>query len=112
MPIHELVCDDQQKREMCTEGELTDYKLMCFNGKVKCSFVCSERFSGSGLKVTFFDTDWNIMPFERHYPQSKNPLKNQKAITQWLDLQRNWQGISHLLVLIFMRYRGKSILEK
>ena len=55
--------------------ELIDYKFMCFNGKVKCSFTCSERFSKDGLKVTFFDKDWNVMPFERHYPVSKNPQK-------------------------------------
>ena len=53
---------------------LNDYKLMCFNGKVKCSFVCSERFSEDGLKVTFFDRDWNVMPFERHYPRSQCPI--------------------------------------
>ena len=35
------------------DGDLKDYKLMCFNGKVYCTFVCSERFEGSGLKVTF-----------------------------------------------------------
>ena len=55
--------------------ELIDYKFMCFNGKVKCSFTCSERFSKDGLKVTFFDKDWNVMPFERHYPVSKNSPK-------------------------------------
>lgn len=55
--------------------ELIDYKFMCFNGEVKCSFTCSERFSEDGLKVTFFDKDWNVMPFERHYPASKNPPK-------------------------------------
>lgn len=49
-------------------GELQDYKLMCFDGKVKCSFVCSDRFSKDGLHVTFFDRKWNVMPFERHYP--------------------------------------------
>lgn len=53
--------------------ELIDYKFMCFNGEVKCSFTCSERFSKDGLKVTFFDKDWNVMPFERHYPKSANP---------------------------------------
>lgn len=55
--------------------ELIDYKFMCFNGVVKCGFTCSERFTDSGLKVTFFDKDWNVMPFERHYPVSKNPPK-------------------------------------
>lgn len=51
--------------------DLKDYKFMCFNGKVKCSFVCSNRNSDNGLNVDFFDLDWNRMPFERHYPKSK-----------------------------------------
>ena len=35
--------------------ELQDYKFMCFNGKVLCSFICTERYSETGLHVTFFD---------------------------------------------------------
>ncbi len=54
------------------DGDLKDYKFMCFNGKVQCSFVCSER--KSDLKVSFFDRDWNPMPFERHYPRSNKPI--------------------------------------
>ena len=52
------------------EDELKDYKLMCFNGKVRCSFVCSDRYNNKGLKVDFFDINWNKMPFERKYPNS------------------------------------------
>lgn len=48
-------------------GDLRDYKFMCFNGKVKNTFVCSDRASNC-LHVTFFDRQWNKMPFERHYP--------------------------------------------
>lgn len=54
--------------------ELNDYKLMCFDGEVKCSFVCSDRFSEGGLRVTFYDKDWNVLPFERHYPKSNVPI--------------------------------------
>lgn len=54
--------------------ELQDYKFMCFNGSVKCSFVCTERFSKDGLKVTFFDRDWKILPFTRKYVNSKVPI--------------------------------------
>ncbi|HRU98901.1 MAG TPA: ATP-grasp fold amidoligase family protein [Ruminococcus sp.] len=54
--------------------ELKDYKFMAFNGEIKCSFVCSERFSDSGLRVTFFDNNWNVMPFERHYPRSSKHI--------------------------------------
>lgn len=64
----------EQYMEDASSDELKDYKLMCFNGKVKCSFVCSERFSEDGLKVTFYDRDWNVMPFERHYPRSQCPI--------------------------------------
>lgn len=55
--------------------ELMDYKFMCFNGKVECSFVCSDRFEDDGLKVTFFDRNWNVLPFERHYPKSNKLIE-------------------------------------
>lgn len=66
-----IVCEKYM--EDCHAHELIDYKFMCFNGEVKCIFTCSDRFSEDGLKVTFFDKDWNVLPFERHYPASKNP---------------------------------------
>lgn len=65
--------------------ELIDYKFMCFNGEVKCSFTCSERFSQEGLKVTFFDNDWKVMPFERHYPSSKNPPQKPLNFNKMLE---------------------------
>ncbi|WP_270238251.1 ATP-grasp fold amidoligase family protein [Clostridium perfringens] len=73
--INNSICksNNVEAQEISQEynNELLDYKFMCFDGKVKCSFVCSERFSSDGLKVTFFDKDWNILEFERHYPKSK-----------------------------------------
>ena len=50
--------------------ELRDYKLLCFNGKVKCSFVCTNRFDKSGLCVNFYDRDWIPLPFARKYPRN------------------------------------------
>ena len=58
------------------EQELKDYKLMCFNGKVYCSFVCSER--ENRLKVTFYDRDWKRLPFERHYPAAEKDIPKPK----------------------------------
>ena len=65
----------EQYMEDKKNDELYDYKFMCFNGKVKCSFVCTDRYSEDGLKVTFFDLNWNKMPFERHYPNSNNVIE-------------------------------------
>lgn len=65
--------------------ELTDYKFMCFNGEVKCSFTCTDRFSNN-LKVTFFDREWNMMPFERHYPRSETPIHKPKHYNEMLEI--------------------------
>lgn len=67
-------------------GELNDYKLMCFNGKVKCSFVCSDRYTGKGLHVTFFDRDWNLMPFERSYPSVKDGIPKPTQYEKMVEL--------------------------
>lgn len=66
--------------------ELIDYKFMCFHGKVKCIFTCTDRFSEDGLKVTFFDLEWNVMPFERHYPKSSQPIPKPVHFEQMLVL--------------------------
>ena len=68
------------------ETPLIDYKLMCFNGEVKLTFVCSDRFSSDGLKVTFFDNDWNKMPFKRHYECSKEIIKKPHSFEKMKEL--------------------------
>lgn len=75
---------EQTKSSISSDG-LLDYKLMCFNGEVRCSFVCSDRFNGKGLKVTFFDNDWNVLPFERHYPKSDMPIAKPKKFEKMVQ---------------------------
>ena len=65
-------------------SELKDYKFMCFNGKVRCTFVCSERFEK--LKVTFYDNDWKRMPFERHYHASETDIPKPKNFDKMVEL--------------------------
>lgn len=52
-----------------------DYKLLCFNGKVEYSFVCSNRFGKGGLFVNFYDKYWEPMPFIRKYPKNPNEVE-------------------------------------
>ncbi len=68
-----------------TEG-LTDYKLMCFNGTVKCSFTGTNRYSKDGLNVTFFNRDWERMPFERKYPADRNPIPKPQSYDLMIKL--------------------------
>lgn len=64
---------------------LLDYKFMCFNGKVKCIFVCSER-EKHFVKVTFFDREWKKMPLERHYPSSDKDIKKPANLELMIEL--------------------------
>lgn len=83
---------DIQRKIVCEKymddgsGELKDYKFMCFDGTPRCSFVCSDRFSPEGLKVTFYDMNWKIMPFERHYPHSEVPIKKPQSYEEMVRL--------------------------
>ena len=69
--------------------ELKDYKFMCFNGEVKCSFVCLNRNSPNGLNVDFYDMDWNSMPFERHYPSSGSTIPRPKNFDKMIEIAEN-----------------------
>lgn len=69
-----------------TQDKITDYKFMCFNGNCKLCFTCTERNSDDGLKVTFFDLDWNILPFEREYPKSSNEIPKPKRLKDMIKL--------------------------
>lgn len=73
-----IICEQYMVDE--ETQELFDYKFMCFHGKVQCSFVCSERFSKDGIRVTFFDRSWNTLPFTRHYPKSNRPIARPKNL--------------------------------
>jgi len=57
-----------------TQEDITDYKFMCFDGECKLCFTCTERNSQDGLKVTFFDLNWNKLPFTRDYPNAEKEI--------------------------------------
>src|SRR5699024_5666789 len=66
--------------------EIKDYKFMVFNVKVKCSFVCSERYSEEGLAVDFYDLNWNKMPFMRKYRNSDKVIEKPKNYEKMIEL--------------------------
>lgn len=87
--------------------ELTDYKLMCFNGKVKCSFTCTSRYAKDGLKVTFFDTNWEKMPFERHYPAELANICKPKSYEEMIRLAEKLADKIPFVRIDFYEIKGK-----
>lgn len=52
-------------------GDLIDYKFWCFNGKVEYILYCAER-NISGLKMEFYDRNWNRKDFMTVPSNTKN----------------------------------------
>lgn len=69
------------------EEDLIDYKFMCFNGKAKYIFVCSNRHTKTGLNIDVFDINWTKMPFGRlQHPNSSNNIEKPKKLSQMIEL--------------------------
>lgn len=66
--------------------ELNDYKFMCFNGKCQMCFTCTERYSSDDVKVTFFDLEWNELPFERHHKKSEVSIPKPRKLEKMIQL--------------------------
>lgn len=84
-----IIAEKYLLEDICEAGfinEILDYKFMCFNGKCKYIFTCSERYSDDGLKVTFFDTKWNMLPFERHYARSKKCIEPPQNLNKMIRM--------------------------
>lgn len=64
---------------------LTDYKFMCFDGRVRCVFTCTGR-SDDDLRVDFYDLNWRHLPFTRHYPNADMPPSAPKQLKEMISL--------------------------
>ena len=54
-------------------GDLTDYKFYCFNGKPEyCQVIRDRRIKET---IDFYDMDWNLMPFVGLNPKCENGLQ-------------------------------------
>lgn len=66
------------------EGSLTDYKFLCFNGVPQAMFIVTER--DRGLKVDFYDMNFNHLPIVRHYPNSQKKIDKPERFELMIEL--------------------------
>ena len=64
--------------------ELKDYKFFVFNGNAKIFFIVTNRFIDT--KFDFFDINFNLLPFERGYPNSCNIIEKPENFEQMVTL--------------------------
>lgn len=84
----------EQYMQDASSPDLKDYKFLMYGSEYRCSFVCSNRFAGSELNVTFFDPDWNRLPFERKYHADPQELPRPENYEEMIRLSKRLsQGI-------------------
>ncbi len=66
------------------DTDLFDYKLYCFNGKVKLIHVDTERFVHH--KRTYYSPDWERLPFSYAYPVRSTDIKRPDALGEMITL--------------------------
>lgn len=69
-----------------TTEDLKDYKFMCFNGKMKCCFVCFERDENNDPLINIYDSEWNKMPFQRKNEGSNRILEKPNKYEKMIEL--------------------------
>lgn len=101
-----IICE-MYMEETKGEEELKDYKFMCFNGQVRCSFVALNRQSATGLNIDFYDREWNLMPFERHYPTSGTKIRKPSKYNEMIKYAELLSGNIPFLRVDFYEVDGK-----
>ena len=87
--------------------DLTDYKFMCFNGNVQCSFTCTGRNMDNGLHVTFYDRAWQKLPFARHYPVEGSAMPQPVNYGKMVELAEKLSAPLKFARIDFYEINGK-----
>ncbi|MCL2013913.1 MAG: glycosyltransferase [Oscillospiraceae bacterium] len=79
------------------DGGIYDYKIWCFDGKAEYIQFLSDR--NTGLKMAFFDLEWNLLPFVYDYPRNEEPVSKPDNLDEMLRLAQTLaQGFCHVRV--------------
>jgi hypothetical protein len=88
------------------EGDLYDYKVFCFNGKAKYVMFLSER--AKGLKMAFYDTEWNLQPFTYSYPRNEENVERPEKLDLMIELaEKLSKGFPHVRVDFYILNTGE-----
>lgn len=63
--------------------DLYDYKVFCFNGKAKYIMFLSNR--KQGLKMQFYDLEWNLQPFVYSYEKNNELIKKPDNLQELIE---------------------------
>lgn len=89
------------------DTELFDYKLYCFNGKVRLIHVDTERYRGH--RRTFYTPDWQRLPFSYTYPVRTEDVERPAALETMIELAERLAGTIPFVRVDFFYIHGRII---
>lgn len=78
---HKIICEEYLEDE---SGSLRDYKLYCFNGRLKFTLVISDRFDN--ITTCFYDRDWKKLELKTVYGNNKQGIQRPYNYTELVQL--------------------------
>ena len=86
-------------------NDLFDYKVFCFDGRAESVMFLSER--KQGLKMAFYDLNWNKLPFVYSYPQNEKPIPKPEKLELLIELaEKLAAGFAHVRVDFYVLNDG------
>lgn len=83
-------------------GELRDYKLFCFNGKVRALFVATERQTRKEPFFDFFDRDYRNLNIKQGHPNAEVPPQRPDLFEQMVTIAEQLsKNIPHVRVDLY-----------
>lgn len=96
----------EQYMEDTVDGELRDYKWLCFDGEPKVLYIAANRNTGHPT-IDYYDVTFKHLDLVKHYPNAKIPLRKPKTFEKMIEIsQKLSAGIPHVRV-DFYEVNGK-----
>jgi len=86
-------------------GELNDYKVLCFNGKPEFIWIDQGRYAHRTENI--YDINWNLQPFLLTYENSKEPVPKPANLSKMIDFAKKMSKDFHLVRVDFYDVDGK-----
>ena len=83
-----------------SNGELNDYKFMCFNGKPQFVWIDTGRFSNHRRNI--YDLEWNLLPFTMTFPNTNDEIKKPENFSDMIEIAAKLSnGFSHVRIDLY-----------
>lgn len=79
-----IICEEFIKSK--NERGIREYKFMCYNGKALYFSLEEFRESPGGLRIDYFDINWNKFPLKKPYPNLGYNAKKPKNFKQMIEI--------------------------